>query len=162
MHSARVYLCLARCSFLSLSLSRTLRTTNSLCAPHSVTLSKTRPARREHFERTCRARGCRAPKRVQHAGEITHAARASAEFTERGCDKNSFSRKAVPIVPAPAVLTSRRTFDSSIPCETRLLERERESFAETFRGSSYRVSAPRYFVCLVRFAWGSPFAVNSS
>lgn len=153
MHSARVYLRLAQ---RFIPLFRTLRTTNSLCAPHSVTLSKIHPARREHFERTCRARMSSSETCPTRGRDNTCRPR---EFTERGCDKNSFSKSCTDCACsrcaniAPNIRLEYSIRDSP---PTRERERERNRVTETFRGSSYRVSAPRYFVCLVRFARGAP------
>ena len=89
------------------------------------------PSRRSARRRTLRdvSDVDRAPKRVQHAVEITHAARARAEFTERGCDKNSFSQNRSDCACSRCLdgvlVASGRTSDSSILRKTHSRVRER-------------------------------------
>lgn len=157
------------CATLGSSFKQDLRTINSL---RTVTLPKIRRASQALCADVPGAD--RAPKRVGHAGEITHAVRARERSLRREDAIKIAPRKAVPIAPARAAMPRRacrsrrgehltreysaRDALSSSPLPIAL----RESFAKTFRESSYRVSALRYFVCLVRFALKPPCAVNSS
>lgn len=141
MHSARVYLRLAR---RFIPLFRTLRTTNSLCAPHSVTLSKIRPARREHFERTCRARMSSFETCPTRGRDNTCRPR---EFTERGCDKNSFSKSRTDCACsrcaniAPNIRLEYSMRDSP---PTRERKREKESYRNFSRIELSRFGAPLF------------------
>lgn len=91
--------------------------------------------------------------------EITHAVRAAAEFTKRGCDKNSFSKSRSDCARARRVQHPTRVFRAR---RASPVERKRVSRKLFARGSSYRVSPPPLFClsCSIRPAALS--AVNSS